>query len=595
MGEIRALGLFTYSCLVAAITVALPAWLILFVVLGIAAKFWRNVRVPPVLLYSLIVLAFSYLVWESPRFWHRNTAAGAFTIATLFYVLSPPHKYRILRFHAGLFSLLVAVLIIPRETYPLPIYLFLTLLVCVSLVFHHAPLQNTLGLMALGKTIARLALPLSLLMVPVYYFFPEIQAPRPKSGNSGIANEMEPGRIASLALSDRLAFRVKFLTEIPERNQLYWRTDVFQRSEGLRWTPGASESPETFSYSEPTESVRYEIMLDSQLNGLVPSLEQTKSVTTHEEQQATQTPTINTFRSLASFFVVGAEPADSFPAEKPKLSYVEPSTPRVMALVAELKGMSIPNQIDSLLRRFQTYQYTLNPGVLESESPLDEFLFDTRKGYCEHFAGSFATLLRLAGTPARVVVGFVGGTRLGRSSYFQVTSRSAHAWTEVWYDGAWHRVDPSSYAQGGSEIGMGSTGTASYIITWITFQAEHFAIWFKNWAEDIGLLWIGCGFLGVGLLSLQIYRVTHRKHVLPKWEKAMNRFLHRLENRGYPRQPAETVAHYLERIDPELRRLAVLYNERKFGEDETKTDELKNEIRAGLRSIGKYPRLKNQN
>lgn len=595
MEEIKAFGLFTFSCLLAAIAVALPSWLILFAILGIVAKFWRNVRIPPVLLYSLIVLALSYLLWESPRVWHRNTAAGAFTIATLFYVLAPAHKLRIMRYHAGLFALLVAVLIVPHETYPLPIYLLLTLLVCMSLVFHHAHLQNPLGLMALGKAIVRLALPLSLLMVPVYYFFPEIHSPRPRSGNSGIDNEMEPGRIAKLVLSDRLAFRVRFLTEVPGRHQLYWRTKVFEQSEGLRWTPGTMEAPESFAYTEPKTHLRYELMLDAQLNGLVPTLEHTVSLATHEDQLTTKSARTNTYHSLASYFVVGAELADSVPSPKPKLNALEASTPRVMSLVRELQSLSVKGQIDALVERFRSYQYTLNPGVLESKSPLDEFLFDTRKGYCEHFAGSFATLLQLAGTPARVVVGFVGGIPLGRSSYYQISSRSAHAWTEVWYDGAWHRVDPSSYALGGSEIGRGSTGTASYALAWIWFKFHHLAIWFKNWSEDIGLLWLGCGFLAVGLLSLQIYRVTHRKVALPQWERTMNSFVHKLELRGYARQNSETVAQFLVRIDPELKKLAELYSERKFGEDEAKTENLAEELRAGLRSIRKYPRVKNQN
>lgn len=590
MGEIRAIGLFAFSCLIAATTEALPLWLIIFALASIALKFWRNVRLPPVLLYSMIVLAFSYLVWDAPKVWHRSTASAAFVIATLFYVLSPAHRHRIMRFHAGLFSLLVSVLIVPKETYPLPVYLILTLLVCVSLIAHHTSLNNSLALFSLGKTIGKLALPLSLLMVPLYYFFPDIEAPRQRTQTSGIANELEPGRISSLALSDRLAFRVKFPGAVPKLSELYWRTDVFEEGNGLRWTRGSQEIPETFGKDFRDSGLVYELMLDDQLDGLVPTLEHTSSLVSYENIDITFKKKARVVRSSAGYIHGLAQLGDSFPAEKPQLIPLDRSTPRVMKQVEELKTLSAPDQIARVLQLFQTFHYTLNPGKLTQDDRLDEFLFETQKGYCEHFAASFASLLRLAGTPARVVVGYRGGVRLGQTSYFQVTNVSAHAWAEVWYDGAWHRIDPASVALGGETIGQGSANMFSLLITWFSFQAEDFMVWLKEWAEDIGLIWIGFGVLGVGLLSLQIYRVTHRKVELPLYEKRTRKLIRTLEEKGYVRAQGETVAQYFARIDKGLETLAKIYNERKFGENKELDESLFHELRAAFSQAKRLPR-----
>ncbi len=590
MQTIRAIGLFTFSCLIAAVTNVLPVWLIIFCIASVALKFWRNVRLPSILLYSLIVLAFSFLIWDAPRVWHRNTACGAFAIATLFYILSPPHKYRMMRFHAGLFTLLVTVLIVPQETYPLIVYLLLTLLVCVSLIAHHAPLSNTLSWMNLGKTVGKLAIPLALVLAPIYYFFPDIQPPRRPQNTSGIANELEPGRIASLALSDRLAFRAKFLTGIPPRNQLYWRTDVFEQGNGLRWTPGSVELPEHFENAEPQESIRYELMLDSGLNGLVPTLEHTSSLTTHEEAEATIRPNARVTRSLASYLRAGADPSDQFSAAQPDLPVLESKSPRVKALVDSIKDLTPQTQIARLLKLYQSFHYTLNPGTLDKDDVLDEFLFESRKGYCEHFAGSFASLMRLAGTPARVVVGFVGGSRLGSTNYFQVSNRSAHAWTEVYYAGAWHRVDPSSAAIGGEEIGMSEASPINLIVALVSFNLEHAVVWLKEWADDLGAIWIGFGVLAVGLLSLQVYRVTHRRAKLPRWERRMNIVLKKLDAKGYHRETGETIAQFLLRVDPKFVRLADSYNERKFGENVSASGELDFQIKTARALIQSFPR-----
>ena len=78
--------------------------------------------------------------------------------------------------------------------------------------------------------------------------------------------------------------------------------------------------------------------------------------------------------------------------------------------------------------------------------PLFEFLFETRAGYCQHFAGAAALLLRLAGVPTRVVSGFATGKRTGENTY-TVRDEDAHAWIEVYFPGyGWVPFNPTPSA-----------------------------------------------------------------------------------------------------------------------------------------------------
>src|SRR3546814_13536077 len=93
--------------------------------------------------------------------------------------------------------------------------------------------------------------------------------------------------------------------------------------------------------------------------------------------------------------------------------------------------------------RTENFVYTLRPPTLGSDS-IDEFLFDTRRGFCEHYSRAFTFLMLAAGIPARIVTGYQGGERNAVGGYYVVRQSAAHAWSEVWYDGRWHRVDPTA-------------------------------------------------------------------------------------------------------------------------------------------------------
>jgi len=97
-----------------------------------------------------------------------------------------------------------------------------------------------------------------------------------------------------------------------------------------------------------------------------------------------------------------------------------------------------------LMFREQEYFYTLQPPLL-GEHSVDDFLFTTQRGFCEHFTSSFVVLMRMLGVPTRVVTGYQGGAVNPVDGYMVVRQSDAHAWAEYWSPReGWVRVDPTA-------------------------------------------------------------------------------------------------------------------------------------------------------
>jgi hypothetical protein len=162
------------------------------------------------------------------------------------------------------------------------------------------------------------------------------------------------------------------------------------------------------------------------------------------------------------------------------------SSPRARALARSWLG-DAPTGAQIVERamgylRSQPFEYTLTPPALGAQ-PVDEFLFETREGFCEHYASALTVLLRAAGLPARVVLGYQGGELNAIGGYYIIRQSDAHAWTEVWLeDDGWVRVDgvaavaPERVALGFNFAGAGG-------------EARITAALRRGWARPIALFW----------------------------------------------------------------------------------------------------------
>jgi len=312
------------------------------------------------------------------------------------------------------------------------------------------------------KTAGRMLAQAGPVMLLLFFLFPRVQGPLwglPQdayTGVTGLSETMSPGTISALSLSDAIAFRVKFAAETPPRNRLYWRGPVMTDFDGQTWRVGLPQLRREAGNDAFGAPIDYEVTLEPHNRSWMFALEMPMRIPqsarmTRDYLPISLTP-IRTriryeMRSSPEFQARGgANPGDLAAA----LRLPRGVDPRARALALEWRE-SLPDDAAIVQRaidfyRSSRFEYTLEPPRL-GEHSVDEFLFDTKQGFCEHFASSFVFLMRAAGVPARIVTGYQGGDTNPVDGYMVVRQADAHAWAEVWLESrGWVRVDPTAAA-----------------------------------------------------------------------------------------------------------------------------------------------------
>lgn len=276
--------------------------------------------------------------------------------------------------------------------------------------------------------------------------------PQSGQGTTGLSDELAPGSITELSRSDKIAFRATFHDEEPQRHELYWRGPVFLEYDGQRWhrQPGPARQDQ----QEITPGLRqldYELMLEPQQNGILPTLDRPLSAPPGTIMLADQELRFRRPQTSRNLIRLQSSPDALLDPDLPEhlrrqaMRIPSGENPLLLDLGMGWHDKPPAERINTALRLFreQDYHYTLQPPALPDQDGMDAFLFDTRAGFCEHYATSFVLLMRAAGLPARVVTGYQGGER-HPDGYWTVRQGDAHAWAEVWLDGeGWRRVDPT--------------------------------------------------------------------------------------------------------------------------------------------------------
>ncbi|MGE6389289.1 transglutaminaseTgpA domain-containing protein [Psychrobacter pacificensis] len=358
---------------------------------------------------------------------------------------------------------------------------------------------RTLGVLGIG------ALPL---LVVLFLFFPRLPPLwsvqlSGQQATTGVSDSMSPGDFANLGQSTELAFRVEFGDERPPQQQLYWRGLVFSDFDGVTWRPSNQVSQWPTRSQAPTwiqnafatvpEQVqaaptRYQIILEpTQQNWLFgldypfsqqPDINITSNFTLSKDQPVTQQLRYN----VMQFSSMRIDSVLTEASRRVNLTLPAEGNPQARALAQQLfvQSGSDPVRYMAAIERWinQTeFRYTLSPPRLNTDR-IDEFLFQTKAGFCEHYSSSFTFMMRAAGIPARVVAGYQGGEPSRNGNVWEVRQKDAHAWTEVWLEGqGWIRVDPTSFVaperveqgmnamtqqQGAAMFGSGASAQISY-------------------------------------------------------------------------------------------------------------------------------------
>lgn len=295
----------------------------------------------------------------------------------------------------------------------------------------------------------------------LFLLFPRVQGPLwglPQdayAGMTGLSDTMSPGNLSRLAQSDAIAFRAEFEGEPPPPRERYWRGPVLWDFDGRTWRmgPGWIEK-----FEAPRGSGRYEyvVTLEPHNRTWLFALESVarlpvRSRYTNDGMVVAPRPVRTRLRyDAASLARTEPEPLERPYSLRRALALPAGGNPRARALAAEWRRTA-PSEPQLLLRAVDFFRganlgYTLEPPLLGRET-VDEFLFDTREGFCEHFSSAFVFLMRAAGVPARVVTGYQGGEVNYVDRIITVRQSDAHAWAEVHLPGrGWVRVDPTGAA-----------------------------------------------------------------------------------------------------------------------------------------------------
>ena len=311
----------------------------------------------------------------------------------------------------------------------------------------------------------KLALKMLMQAVPfavvLFLLFPRINGPLwslPEdafSATTGITDTMSPGRISRLSDNSSTAFRVEFDSAIPATEKLYWRGPVMWHFDGYSWGAPVNERIKlnNFKFRSLGEKTHYSITLQPHnqfwMFALdVPSTLPTGSLLSVDMQVLSVLPIQKLQRFKISSYTNYILPSYSKISFQRYLKLPEDKNlAQSRVLISQFKDPLNPqNTVNNVLNYFATkdFYYSRQPPLL-GENPVDEFLFDTKRGYCEHYASSFTVLMRLAGIPARVVTGYQGGELNPINNIMTVRQSDAHAWSEVFLDDkGWVRVDPTA-------------------------------------------------------------------------------------------------------------------------------------------------------
>ncbi|MCB1647157.1 MAG: DUF3488 domain-containing transglutaminase family protein [Pseudomonadales bacterium] len=524
------------------------------------------------------------------------------------------------------------------QSIPYTLYILLTVaMITAGLIglnqtrSHIAPMRT----FRLAVTLLMQAVPL---MIVLFVLFPRMtplwSVPlQSQAAKTGVTDSMSPGDIANLTQSSELAFRVTFDGEPPPFNQLYWRGLVLGKYDGKTWSREELR-PSIWRYrqAEPGwvdtierlgNPVSYSVILEPTFQNWLFSLTisdipedrdvamlrefnlayiQRRGVTTKFRYELTSHLDHRLDAELSDFWRYRSTllPPGGNPATRALAARMYASAGSPEAFVREVLTMF----------NTQSFVYTLQPDALGTDD-IDGFLFDTRRGFCEHYAGSLVFMLRSVGIPARVVVGYQGGEYNPLGNYVAVRQFDAHAWSEVWFEGkGWVRVDPTmAVAPDRIERGLQAvaeedeTLLADSPLSWLQYrqllwltdlrlQLDAVGHYWDSWVVEyntgtqqkflqqlfgevdktrLGMIMLAL-FFSILLVIGAVLLLQRTTRILPPADQQYLRFCHLVARYGVERQRGEAPYAYLQRIEvvrPDLaeaaREVTRLYVEQTYG------------------------------
>lgn len=475
---------------------------------------------------------------------------------------------------------------------------------------------NSDSLISLKETM-RSSLRLVILSLPIflllYLFFPRFNLNIDKenkflTSSTGISEILNPELFSKLKISDEIVFRAfSPMKNFPHHTDLYWRGVVLTKPHGLEWLTGDVETIETPIFKN-TNQKHHQILMEPTSNSILYGLDYPTHIDIFQSNHKVIHKIGNTFNSSfnidthLTYEVFSNETLPIEPKKNLALYLVAPENihPDIKNLAHRLKDKSSNNEktIQNILNFFKSFQYSLNL-TPPSKDPLYQFLFETKSGFCAHFASAFSIISRLVGIPSRVVLGFHGGNYNSFGKYLMITNREAHAWSEVWLENKnWIRVDPTSvvytppfllteqslsYHQNNYTLAQLKKDFIelfdSLTTNWIIFQNEYNQEIQKIIIKNFGITnpWMGLWFImGMALLFGFILILFHlpRRNQLDEMSKIYQSLISLLEKKGLEISPLDgplIISQKALQIVPQksdkIEKIFYLYTQLKYGKE----------------------------
>lgn len=513
---------------------------------------------------------------------------------------------------------------------------------------HSVPLRGQLS--ASGSLLLQ-SIPL---MLVLFVALPRLgslwHVPIPQNtGKTGFSDTMSPGDFSSLSKSREVAFRVSFLSDesrapLPSRSLWYWRGLVLDEFDGRSWSLSKRQLfgrrntqrgvPESWQLEQDKDNklLEYNVLMEPHQQQWIFTLMAPVFASSNYGRMYFTPNYLTRFAkpvsSRSNYRVISnldyqAAPKEIFKNVKAQnLRLPQTGNPKSLALAKQWRdeGLSDREVIERALSMYrESFTYTLQPPLLGQDS-VDDFLFASKRGFCEHFASSFSVLMRAAGIPARVVLGYQGGEYNPVENYIIVRQSDAHAWAELWLEGSgWIRVDPTAAVsplriEQGLEQSLTEdekplvsglfAGSWLYKLqlrldalsyswhTWVLgYDADQQKSLFKNMlggdqAWRIGLFFISV--IGIFMVGYFIRLTWQGRRGFDYPEQAVYfEFLKRLKKKGFVPEPNETPVEFANKVAldkpawaPQLLAIARLYNRIAFESRQELIDELKTSIKA---------------
>jgi transglutaminase-like putative cysteine protease len=350
----------------------------------------------------------------------------------------------------------------------LAVWGLLTALVLAHLPVGRPPLAQAAGLAGRAALLGAPAMVVLFVLFP--RFGPLWGLPQDAAGRTGLSGTLRLGGVAEVANDESVALRIRFDGPAPAPEALYFRGPVLGNFDGREWTRTpifvSGMGARNRELRLLGQGVRYEMTVEPSRLAMLPLLELTPDMPgaapevdgfvltlRPELEWQTDRPIVERLRFTAQAWPVHQHgPRGDVAALQPFRQLPARANPRARQWAGELRARADLQGADgkrlaaALLEHIRNggYSYTLEPGSYGDEA-IDEFWFDRKLGFCEHFAASFVFLMRTLGVPARIVTGYQGTDPLPQDGYYLVRQSHAHAWAEYWQVGAgWVRVDPTA-------------------------------------------------------------------------------------------------------------------------------------------------------